>query len=67
MPTKYTYAPAIQLVCLYKPETGDSIKRSLKIRDEEGVEGSTETRVPVVTSESEGKEFLNFISKFSRA
>jgi hypothetical protein len=67
MPTKYTYAPAIPLVCLYKPETGGYITHSLKVRDEQGVERSTETRVPVVTSESKGEEFLNFISKFSRA
>jgi hypothetical protein len=60
-------SPVIPLICLYKLEFGDSIKHSLKVTDDQGVERSTKTRVPIVNSESKGKEFLHFIHKFSRA
>jgi hypothetical protein len=67
MPTKYNYAPAIPLICEYEPDSVESLKHTLKVADDEGIEWSAETRVPVVNPDAKGEAFLHFISRFTRA
>jgi hypothetical protein len=64
---KYNYTPAIPLVCEYEPDSGESIKHTLKVTDDDGIERSTETRVPIVGSEAKREALLHFITKFTRA
>ncbi len=57
MPTKHVYDPAIPLMCLYEPGTGESVKPTLKVMDDDGVKQSTKTRVPIIHSEAKGDIF----------